>query len=88
MLITTSAAEAEDWFHEPSRGWNFSTVTLASIFGIQADRWDGDFRTALAALNNCTELQKRLHPSYRMSDKNGMPWGIWKPVYVPVGVAI
>lgn len=88
LLATLGAAREEDWFHEPSKGWNYSEATMRDIFtldvGVPAnyDQYDELF----AALNGCVELRDNLAGFYYQSGDNGMPWGVWDPQYVPIGV--
>lgn len=88
LLATLGAARDKDWFHEPSRGWNYTEATLRRLFALAPDapsnyaRYDELF----AALKECAELRERLAPFYFQSGDNGMPWGRWDPQYQPVGV--
>ena len=88
LIATIAAARGEDWFHEPSKGWCYSEVTLREIFALSSncpsnyDRYDELFES----LRNCNELRDNLADSYFQSGNNGMPWGIWDPKYQPVGV--
>lgn len=88
IICTTSAARDKDWFHEPSRGWCFSEQTLRTMFDIDKDitsNWN-QYARILDRIRHCSELQNRLSPLYRRSGNNGMPWGIWDPKYLPVGI--
>ena len=90
MIITTNAAKDRDWYHEPSMGWCFSEQSLRQFFSIDqncSSNWEA-YDTIHAQLISSEELQRRLSPSYALSGKNGMPWGIWDPQYVPVGLFI
>ncbi len=88
LLATLGAARENDWFHEPSKGWNYSEVSLRGIFNLDKstltnyDRYDELF----AALKDCAELRDNLAGFYNRSGDNGMPWGVWDPQYIPVGV--
>ena len=88
LIATLGAAREQDWFHEPSQGWCYTEVTLRDIFVLPADcpsnyeRYDELFE----ALRGCAELRDNLAGFYFKSGDNGMPWGIWKPQYQPVGV--
>jgi ubiquinone/menaquinone biosynthesis C-methylase UbiE len=88
MIITTNAAKDRDWYHEPSMGWCFMEQSLRKIFGVDqigSSNWE-EYDAIHAQLHSSKELQRRLSPSYALSGKNGMPWGIWDPQYVPVGI--
>ena len=88
LLATLGAARDEDWFHQPSQGWCYTSQTLAQLFRLPADissnygRYDEIFST----LKNCAELRDNLAPFYYQSGDNGMPWGVWDPQYPPVGL--
>jgi len=89
LLITVSAAQSEDYFHEPSRGWCYSEATLHRLFRLREDIWSNFpqkdlFFSMLLKENN--KLHKKLAPVYFRSADNGMPWGKWDPQYQPVGI--
>ena len=88
LLATLGAARDEDWFHEPSKGWCYSDVTLKRIFNLsQAVSTNYEqFDELFSALHNCGELRDNLASFYSNSGDNGMPWGIWNPEYQPVGI--
>jgi SAM-dependent methyltransferase len=88
LIATLGAAREEDWFHEPSQGWNYTEGTLRRIFGIPdhvVSNYDS-FDELLDALRGNAELRMGLAAFYFQSGANGMPWGIWDPRYQPVGV--
>ncbi|MEK6221043.1 MAG: hypothetical protein N2D54_02220, partial [Chloroflexota bacterium] len=82
------AGEKEDWFHEPSKGWNYTAHTLRDIFQLGADAPHnyGDHDKLLQALKENEELKDGLAAFYNTSGDNGMPNGKWDPQYIPVGV--
>jgi SAM-dependent methyltransferase len=88
LLATLGAARDQDWFHEPSHGWNYTEVSLRQLFELSATassnyaRYDELFN----ALKGCAELRTGLASFYSRSGDNGMPWGRWDPQYQPVGV--
>jgi ubiquinone/menaquinone biosynthesis C-methylase UbiE len=88
MIITTSAAKDCDWYHEPSMGWCFSEQSIRDLFGLNQtcpSNWD-DYVNIQEKIRSSVELQRRLSPSYAWSGKKGMPWGVWNPQYIPVGI--
>lgn len=89
MCVTTSAAPAETWFHEPSQGWCFSEADLRQIFAVGSDApgW-GDFAAQLGAMRANAYLPARLPRYYHTTGACGMPWGRWDPKYLPVGVFV
>ena len=88
LLATLSAAQKEDWYHEPSRGWCLTETTLRSAFQMPADTRSNfsDYEAIFAELRESQILRERLAPFYFDSGESGMPWGIWNPQYQPVGL--
>jgi ubiquinone/menaquinone biosynthesis C-methylase UbiE len=85
--VTTSATErASGWYHSASRGWCFSEQELQDIFGAKPFEGNLPAIEALKRYRDCGYLKDRLASFYRRSGDNGMPWGIWAPQYVPVGI--
>ncbi len=88
LMATLGAGRDQDWFHEPSKGWNYTDASLRNLFDLAPeapsnyDRHD----ELMAALRGCSELRDHLAPFYFQSGDNGMPWGKWDPQYQPVGV--
>ena len=89
LFITTSASQVEDWFHEPSKGWCYSEATIRKLFklpeNVQSNFSDKAFLFE-KMMKEGNPLHQRLAPVYQLSGNNGMPWGIWNPKYLPVGV--
>ncbi|MCX7164826.1 MAG: methyltransferase domain-containing protein [Rhodocyclales bacterium] len=84
--LTTSGTERDGtWYHGPSQGYCFSSSELGRLFNA---RLDGIALPAeiLRKYQRSSYLRKNLAPHYRLSGKNGMPWGRWNPVYIPVAV--
>ncbi len=88
LLATLGAARDKDWFHDPSKGWNYSESTMRDIFDLDSSISSNynQHDDLLAALKDCTELRDNLAGFYSQSGDNGMPWGKWDPQYIPVGV--
>jgi MoaA/NifB/PqqE/SkfB family radical SAM enzyme/SAM-dependent methyltransferase len=87
MLITVSAADRGDWYHEQSKGWCFTDTTLTRLFSLQRPRSNFNlYSSHFKELKSCSHLQQHLDPSYYRSGNNGMPWGKWDPQYQPVGI--
>ncbi len=88
MIITTSAAESQDWFHVPSRGWCFSPSTLIELFNLPRSMVysEGEYRDVLELYKHSRVLERKLASAYFTSGNNGMPWGVWDPEYIPVGI--
>jgi len=89
LVVTVSASQGEDWFHEPSKGWCYSEQTLKKLFRLPSEVPSNFLRREELfekLKRDGGELQKRLDPFYFKSGANGMPWGKWDPAYQPVGV--
>jgi SAM-dependent methyltransferase len=88
LLATLGAARDQDWFHVPSKGWNYSVVSLRNAFRLSNDVRDNydQYDKLFTALVKCDELRTHLASFYSHSGENGMPWGKWNPQYQPVGV--
>jgi SAM-dependent methyltransferase len=83
--ITTSATDKPTWFHEPSRGVCFSRSDLEKLFGAEPIG-PSDPAVILGKYRTAFYLRDHLAGFYKNSGDNGMPWGIWDPKYLPVGV--
>jgi ubiquinone/menaquinone biosynthesis C-methylase UbiE/predicted O-methyltransferase YrrM len=87
MLITVSAADKEDWFHEESKGWCFTEKSIVDQFGFEDYESNYNLYADLFdKLRDGKGLRENLAPFYFKSANNGMPWGIWNPKYQPVGI--
>jgi SAM-dependent methyltransferase len=88
LLATLGASSEEDWFHEPSRGWCFTEATLRQSFDLPTNTPSNFnlYHKLFKSLRDCDELRDSLSPFYFRSGDNGMPWGVWDPKYMPVGV--
>jgi len=88
LLATLGAAKDADWFHAPSKGWCYSEGSMRRAF----DFSDGnpsnyaDYDRLMMELTDCKFLRENLASFYFRSGENGMPWGVWDPQYLPVGV--
>ena len=84
--VTTSGTEQpQTWFHHPSQACCFSVADLERIFEAQAGRAQ-DPDEMLEKYRQCAYLRYRLADFYKRSGQFGMPWGIWDPKYIPVGL--
>lgn len=89
MFMTVSASLSEDCFHEPSKGWCYSEISLKKLFRLSGNvknNFDKKYELFNKLCSEGNELYKRLDPAYYKSGDNGMPWGIWDPKYQPVGI--
>jgi SAM-dependent methyltransferase len=88
LLATLGASAGEDWYHEPSSGWCYGEASLRRLFDLGPEvvsnfaRYD----ELLEAMRACPELRDGLDRMYFRSGRNGMPWGVWDPRYLSVGV--
>lgn len=83
--ITTSATEKPSWFHEPSKGLCFGRVDLEKLFGAELNS-KTDPKILLQKYHSSSYLNDHLADFYKKSGNNGMPWGVWDPQYIPVGI--
>lgn len=84
--VTTSATDKpETWFHEPSRGYCFSTKDLEAMFKTSPALLQSATEILKHYLD-CTYLKNNLPKVYFESGNNGMPWGKWDPQYISVGI--
>jgi SAM-dependent methyltransferase len=88
LLATLGAAVEDDWFHEPSQGWNYTEASLRDIFRLEAGAPSNyaDHDRLFAELKGSQELRDGLAGFYKGAGRRGMPWGEWDPKYIPVGV--
>ena len=88
LVASLTAARDQDWWHMPSSGWCYTEESLRRIFCLPPDVPSNYacFDDLMVALQGCAELRDNLATFYFRSDKNGMPWGIWDPQYIPVGI--
>lgn len=88
LLASLNAAPEEDWFHIASSGWCYTAASLKRLFCLDPNlphNYDR-YNEILEELRACEELRENLASFYYTSGDNGMPWGKWDPLYVPVGV--
>ncbi len=85
--VTTSGTELNaTWYHQPAQGYCFSKSDLESIY--QASAKNTEKPVDIMRLYQTSHyLKENLALNYRLSGNNGMPWGKWRPLYIPVGIA-
>lgn len=88
IIATLGATDRQSWLHEPSDGWCYSERDLRAIFdlGLECPSNFDHFDELMRATRDSRELQDGLARAYFSSGDNGMPWGVWDPKYLPVGV--
>ncbi len=88
LVATLTASAKEDRWHAPSAGWCYSSESLQRLFGLAPETPHNyaEYDRLLMEIKNCAELRDHLAGFYFKSDQNGMPWGIWDPQYLPVGL--
>jgi|LakMenE01Jun11ns_1017448.scaffolds.fasta_scaffold9959053_5 ubiquinone/menaquinone biosynthesis C-methylase UbiE len=85
--VTTSGTEkSSTWFHEPSNGYCFSSFDFEKRFGAKPIE-NQDPSLILKRYSQCSYLKENLADFYKKSGRYGMPWGIWEPKYIPVGLS-
>jgi hypothetical protein len=88
LLASLNAACEQDWWHADSSGWCYTEASLRRLFCLSPetssnfDRYEELFE----GLKRSKALQAGLAKFYFRSGNNGMPWGVWDPKYIPVGV--
>lgn len=86
MLITTSASYDEDWYFEPSKGWNFTCRTLSEWFNVKGE-YKYCYAKALERIRSSKKLKSRISPFYKYNGQNGLPYAKLEDAkYVPVGI--
>ena len=88
ILATLPATSNKDWFFKPAYSWCFTETTLRDVF-VLPDNTDSNydqFDLFFEKLKASKELKKNLSIRYYYSPNSGMPWGKWKPQYLPVGI--
>lgn len=87
ILVSTSASNKADWYHEKSMGWCYSELSLKKMFDL-SPATPSNFDHYQQIMDDLkrpgNELNNNLASFYFTSNKNGMPWGIWNPEYLPV----
>ena len=88
MIVTVSAARDVDWYFEPASAWCYTDTTLRGIFRLPpyASSNYSQYDDLLEKLRDSKELKSNMTWYYYYSPRSGMPWGIWKPKYQPVGI--
>jgi hypothetical protein len=88
MILTLSASREYDWYFKPASGWCYTDSTLREIFHLSADTVSNydQYDYLMEKLVNSKELRSNMTWYYYYSPRSGMPWGIWRPRYQPVGV--
>lgn len=88
LIATLGAAKDQDWFHEPSKGWCYTSQSLKHHFGMIPSTPDNyqSYDILFEKLKNCEFLKTNLAGFYSKSGDNGMPWGVWDPKYQSVGI--
>lgn len=85
--VTTSGTEKlSTWLHKPSQGQCFSIYDLENRFGARSVKRQ-EPEKILAQYCQCSYLKEHLADFYKTSGNFGMPWGIWEPKYIPVGLS-
>ncbi len=89
MLITISMAE-QPRLDEPSLSWLLDEAGVVEAYGL-APGYQTNCEQLPAWLEKIQEsprLARWLGAFHFHSGKNGMPWGVWKPTYLPAAMLI
>lgn len=84
-LTTSGTEQAATWYHVPSQGHCFAAADLGRLFAARPGN-DAVPVDILRKYQRSKWLRKNLALHYRLSGKNGMPWGRWNPAYIPVAI--
>lgn len=84
--LTTSGTEKRTtWFHKESQGHCFSVSDIERIFDAHPIRNQEPLQI-LDKYRRCDYLRRNVARFYRSSGANGLPWGVWDPKYIPIGI--
>jgi SAM-dependent methyltransferase len=88
LVATLSTTGREDSFHQASLGWMYSEQSLRKTFHIMEDTPSNYemYPVLFEQIKSSTELREGLAKFYYNTGDSGMPWGVWDPQYVPVGI--
>ncbi len=86
-LHTTSAIKKGRAFHAPSHSELMDDAELARTYGLDSyeSNWS-DWDALERAFSKPGRLARWLSHTYFQGGRNGMPWGVWRPEYLPVGL--
>ncbi len=87
QLLTVSACREGQRFHEQSHSHLLGEAGLRETYGLREVTSNfARFDEIEAGLRRSRFLRRWLASFYYDSGANGMPWGVWDPAYVPVGL--
>ncbi|MCC6545859.1 class I SAM-dependent methyltransferase [Candidatus Sumerlaeota bacterium] len=87
ILHTTSACRSGEQVHEQSHSNLFGESELADLYQVLDHAGNfARYDELCGQLKASRYLGRWLAHTYYRSEKNGMPWGIWNPTYMPVGI--
>ncbi|MDB4433329.1 methyltransferase domain-containing protein [bacterium] len=86
-LHTMSGVRRGCEFHAPSHSYLMDDAELARIYGLESydSNWS-DWEPLETEFRRPRRLARWLAHTYFESAHNGMPWGVWHPQYLPVGL--
>ena len=85
--ITTSASRFEtNDYHKPSKSYCFCEADLKKYFLCESGA--GSKGDILDEYQNDKLLKNNIAKFYKVSGDNGMPWGVWDPKYLPIGIKV
>jgi ubiquinone/menaquinone biosynthesis C-methylase UbiE len=87
MFITTSFTNKDCVFDKPSKGYLYDEKTLLNIFNlVNYESNLSEYSTAFKKIHSCSFLKKNIPYYYKDNPNCGLPYGIWNPYYLPIGV--
>jgi ubiquinone/menaquinone biosynthesis C-methylase UbiE len=87
ILITVSAGKTGITTHPESHSYVLDETALLDTYNLVNPGSNfSDFDSIFERMTRSKYLQRWLSSMYYNDGKNGMPWGIWAPSYLPVGI--
>lgn len=87
MFVTTSATIKECIFDKPTKGYFYDEKTLVDIFQLTNYKSNySSFSEIYDKIFSCDFLKKNMAYAYKNNPNGGLPFGIWNPKYLPVGI--
>ena len=87
MFITTSAINKKCFFDKPTKGYLYDENTLLDIFQLSKHKSNfSKYSEIFDQIFTCNFLKENIAFGYKNNPNCGLPFGIWNPRYLPVGV--
>ena len=87
MFITTSFTNKECVFDKQSKGYLYDEKTLLNIFDLVNYKSNlSEYSTVYKKMHSCSFLKKNIPYNYKDNPNCGLPFGVWDPYYLPIGI--